>query len=354
MKLKKLLIVISILMIGALLSGCGGGRVIGATSWPGVSIDEDTIFVAYNTEVYALKEADGSLIWRYPEEPNARRAFFAAPAYAEGLLLAGDYANSLTALSPDTAAIKWAFNGAKSRYVGSPLLLDDMILAPNADHNLYALDLQGALKWKFEARQALWSQPISDGDVVYLASMDHYLYALALNDGSLKWESDMGGSMVGSPTLADGVLYVGTIGSEVVAVDAETGKDLWRFATTGEVWAQPVVHDGVVFFGDLRGTLYGLDAKTGAQFWKVENAGQVIGAAGILENGVVFATEQSGLKAFGFDGSPLWSLLINGKLYGSPKITDQYILVGVNEGDAIVVAVDFGGNQRWAFQPEKK
>jgi len=114
--------------------------------------------------------------------------------------------------------------------------------------------------------------------------LDHYLYALALNDGSVKWESDMGGAMVGSPTLADGVLYVGTIGSEVVAVDAETGKDLWRFATSGEVWAQPVVHDSVVFFGDLKGTLYGVDAKTGAQVWKVENAGQVIGAAGVLEN----------------------------------------------------------------------
>jgi len=353
MKSKKLLILISMLLVAALLSGCGG-QAVGATSWPGVSKDGDTIYIAYNTEVYAVKQADGSLFWRYPEEPNARRTFFAAPTFSEGLLLVGDYANQLTALSPETAAIKWTFTEAKGRFVGSPLIVGDTILAPNADHNLYALDLQGNLKWNFKARQALWSQPTSDGETVYLSSMDHYLYALSLADGSLIWEKDLGGAMVGSPTLADGALYAGTIGGEVVAVEAASGKELWRFATDGEVWAQPVAAEGGVYFGDLKGSLYGLNAETGAQLWKVENAGQVIGAAGILSDGVVFATEEAGIKAYSFDGKPLWSLQVNGKLYSGPVVTDEYILVGLNEGDAIVIAVDFGGNQRWSFQPEKK
>jgi outer membrane protein assembly factor BamB len=353
MKSKKLLILISMLVIGALLSGCSG-RAIGATSWPGVSVDGNTIFVAYNTEVYAVNEADGSPVWRYPEEPNARRTFFAAPAYAEGLLVVGDYSNQLTGLSPDTASVKWSFTDAKSRYVGSPLIAGDTILAPNADYTLYALDLQGALKWKFKARQALWSQPVTDGEKVYLASMDHYLYGLSLADGSLLWENDLGGAMVSKPTFADGVLYTGTVGSEVVAVDAASGKELWRFSASSEVWAQPVVAEGGVFFGDLRGNLYGLDAKTGAQVWKIENAGQVIGSAGVISDGVVFATEESGIKAYSFDGNPLWSLQVNGKLYSGPVVTSQYILVGVNDGDAILIAIDFGGNQRWSYQPVKK
>jgi len=38
-----------------------------------------------------------------------------------------------------------------------------MIYAPNADYNLYALDLKGQLQWTFEADQSIWGAPVSDG-----------------------------------------------------------------------------------------------------------------------------------------------------------------------------------------------
>ena len=44
-----------------------------------------------------------------------------------------------------------------------------------------SLDINGGLVWKFKAKNLLWSTPLVMNGVVYLASMDHYLYAIECN-----------------------------------------------------------------------------------------------------------------------------------------------------------------------------
>ena len=73
---------------------------------------------------------------------------------------------------------------------------------------------------------------------LYLASMDHYLYALDLNydTSSLEvdeagsrtlvaeplWSLDLGAAVAANPVLVDGVIYAGTIDGTLYAVDLET------------------------------------------------------------------------------------------------------------------------------------
>ena len=88
--MKKLFFPIAILIIlSVLISGCTGVGI--ASSWPGILVNEGTIFTSYSSGVYATSAENGSLLWRYPEKAG-KATFFAPPVItSDGQLILGDY-----------------------------------------------------------------------------------------------------------------------------------------------------------------------------------------------------------------------------------------------------------------------
>ncbi|HSM25791.1 MAG TPA: PQQ-binding-like beta-propeller repeat protein [Anaerolineaceae bacterium] len=348
---KKILILIMFSILALSLTACTG--MMNASGWPGISGDEDSVYVAYANQVYSLRLRDGSMNWRYPEKAEGARTFFANPAVNGSSVIVGDYKNSLTALDTQSGTIKWIFEGAKNRYIGGALVVGDTVLAPNADHNLYALDLNGNLKWTFTSRHSLWSTPIVNEDVVYLSSMDHYLYAIDIRSGSLIWEVDLGGAIVYSPSFDTDTIFVATLANEVIAIDAKNGSTKWNVLAEAGLWSQPIYHDGVVYYGDRVGKIFAVSAINGNVIWDYQMGEMVSGAPVVMENGVVFAGENGKLVALDFNGNILWTRSITGKLYTGPVIVDGLLVLGISQGSEVLKAYDFNGNEIWKFTPEK-
>lgn len=339
-----------VVILAGLLSGCRAA--LAATSWPGVSASDDTVYVAYANRVYAVNGANGALVWQYPQD-NERQTFFAAPTLSNGQVIVGDYSNVLVGLNADTGVEQWRFTGARGRWIASPIVVGDLILAPNGDSNLYALDLNGQEQWRFETEQALWSRPITNDGVVYQASMDHHLYAIDITNGEEVWSLDIGGALVYSPVIdEEGVLYMATLLNEVMAVDSSSGEVLWRNRYENRLWAQPAVHDGTLYLGDMAGNIYALQTSDGSQVW-TQNLGEnvsVTGSPAIIDDAVIFATEEDGLRAYSLDGSrALWTAQVNGKLYNGPVSVDDRLVVGVTGADHLLVAINQSGTEVWKF-----
>ncbi|HZW02922.1 MAG TPA: PQQ-binding-like beta-propeller repeat protein [Anaerolineaceae bacterium] len=342
--------ILLVALLAILLSGCG--TALAATSWPGVTASEDTVYVAYANRVFAINGDNGTAKWQYPQE-NGRQTFFAVPALSNGQVIVGDYSNVLVGLDASTGVEQWRFTGARGRWIGSAVVVDDLILAPNGDYNLYALNTNGQEQWRFHTDQALWAQPLSDGETVYQASMDHFLYAIDITNGQEIWSTDMGGALVYSPVMDEqGVLYAATLLDEVLAIDPQGGEILWRQKYDTTLWTQPAVHEGALYFGDLSGNIYALSTADGSQLW-TKNLGEgvsVTGSPTIIEDGVVFATEDNGLQAYSLDGSQvLWSFAVNGKLYNGPVIMDGRLVVGLTGADHLLVALNQSGSEVWKF-----
>jgi hypothetical protein len=214
MKPKNIMLILVVLIAAVLLSGCGGDA-FAASSWPSILVDEEISYVSYNQYVYALNVQDGQLRWRYPENGEAAKTFYAEPTLTEdGQLIVGSYNGSLYSLNPQTGTENWTFDQAGGRFIGAPLAQGSRIYAPSADHRLYALDLNGKEVWRFEGSQGpLWAQPLLDEErqQLYLPSMDHNLYAINPETGQLVWQANLNGSLVGTPVLEDGVLYTGAL-----------------------------------------------------------------------------------------------------------------------------------------------
>lgn len=356
MKKQRLLMLLPILALGLLLSACGSAAA--AASWPGLTVDEGSgqVFVAYNQHVYALQSENGVEQWRFPAEPQGFSSFAAPVLTSDGQLIAGGYDNKLYSINPETGAQNWVFSGATNRYIASVLSLSGSIFAPNADYKLYKLSEDGGLQTTFAARDPQWSQPVTDGSTIYVASMDHNLVALDSQSTDELWRLDLGGTVVGSPLLADdGLLYVGTLNQAVVAVNTTSHREAWRFETEGWVWASPIFVDGQVYVGDLDGIFYALDAASGNEVWRVDTGGAITGAPALFADNLYVVNEDGRVLSISLDGRsrelPLPEAY-RGSLYGTPVVAGEFLLIGLTNNPNLVVALDDTGAVAWAFAPQ--
>ena len=79
------------------------------------------------------------------------------------------------------------------------------------------------VKWEFQAKGQILSSPVAAGNIVYVGSNDHRLYAVELGSGEKKWEFKTEGRVVSSPAVSNGVVYFLSYDSNLYAVDAASG-----------------------------------------------------------------------------------------------------------------------------------
>ena len=360
MKRNRLFLFLSLLLLVSLTSACSRKGFTPA-DWPGTTVYDDTLYASNNTFIYAIDKS-GKEIDRFPTEPIKGITFFAAPALiGDDQLLVGSYGNNFYSFDLDNGYENWVFEN-NNRFIADALVLEGMIYAPNADGQVYALAAndEGQEVWRFSPNEKvsdnkpIWASPVSDGETLYVASMDSSLYAIDTQNGELRWQADLGAAAVNGPELGeDGMLYIGTFASEVLAFDKENGQLEWRTNTDQWVWGSPTVDEGLVYITDLGGTLYALDAESGKQSWQVSGEGAATGAPLVHEGSIYYVTEGGEIYAVNPDGVIRWTRSVeDGALYGSPILFGDLIVVKSAESETILYAYDFNGQSQWQFTPE--
>lgn len=365
---KKFIFVITILLGTVLLSACAGGAVRGS-SWPGLAADGKAAYLADGAFVYAVNLSDGKQLWKYPAERDAKLAFFSTPVVTpDGLVIVGsagtDY--SLIALNsndinPETSAPAeaWKFTGARDRWMAAPLVLENKLFAVNSDGNLYILDLQDGQSVKkasvVQIGGRLWSQPTTDGDRVYITSLDHSVFAVDANTYEILWHEDLGGAVPGSAVIGgDGMLYVGSLASQLERFDPVTGKHQPVLDAENWVWSTPSLDGDTLYFSDVDGNFYSFNTSTSSLNWKpVKPDGPITASPLIQDDHILLVTESGSIYAMGRDGDQLWPVEIGGKIYTTPVASGNLILVAPLETEFYLIALNHSGGTSWKFPPSE-
>ncbi len=357
-KKRNLQLLLLFVAFSFLLSACGGDEFI-PSSWAGLTPSEDgsRLYVAHNQGIYALDPASGILQLGYPAEADRGATYFAAPVItSDGQLLAGAYNNRLYSYNLASGAELWRFTQARGRYIDSPLLLNDVIYAPNSDGKLYALSLNGTLLATFESEKGLWSTPVTDGKAIFISGMDGIVYSLAPRTLAVNWQTDTGAAIVTAPVLSDdGLLYIGNFNSEVLGLNQRTGVVEWRATLNEMVWGPPALSEGLLYVGDLGGTFYAFEAG-GSQtpLWQLQLEGQLVGAPLVKEDTIYLTSAAGYLYAIDPNGTIRWARQTpESKLMGTPLALGDLILVSLLENDSILIAYDHNGTVQWQFTPDK-
>jgi outer membrane protein assembly factor BamB len=270
------------------------------------------------------------------------------------LIVVGNYAQVLYGLNSN-GDVKWQFKIENAHFVASPLIVEDFILAPASDGYLYALGVDGTQRWKYKTGSGLFAQPASDGNLVFQSGLDHIVYALRVSDGSLAWKTDLESSLMSAPVLdQNGALYVSTMAGNVVAVNSKNGRVQWTTPTEGSLWSSPVLGEGTLYVGNSDGKKAGkvlaISTADGRVTWKQDAGSPVVAGGVLIPDMVVFPTEGGSLTAWSLkDGKQEWTQTIGGKLYTTPAVSGDHLIVAVTQGDKLLQAVSFTGQIAWPF-----
>ena len=374
---KKFLFLSVILLAAVFLSGCTG-----AIAWPGLSATDEVAYLANTTAVYALDLNDeGRELWNFSGEKSGFSFFNTNPSLfvstpvvtPDGLVIILDSSNKhvMYAVDPDDIdednhpAIEWKFSDADGSWIAPPLIVDDRLFAPNSDGNVYVLDLQDGKSEKqaikvieiSESQQdeaRLWAQPVSDGERVFVTSLDKSVIAIDLATYGILWRiKDLGGAVPGGVAIGgDGMLYVGSLAKQLERFDPATGEHEPVLDTNGWIWGTPVVDGDNLYFGDVEGYFYSFNTSTGQlNFDPVKPDAAITSSPLVLGDLVLVATESGGIFSIDTDGSfDTWDKLnTDGKAYTTPVSAGGYVLVAYLESDYYLVAFDEDGDDQWMY-----
>ena len=114
--------------------------------------------------------------------------------------------------------------------------------------------------------------------IVYVGSLDNYMYALNAENGNVVWKTKTNGPIESSPGVADGAVFFvsqePTTGA-LYKLDAKNGAVMWNlsvpyvyiFQGGTEMLGSPSVAAGLVFTSSNLGTYYGVNETTGKILW---------------------------------------------------------------------------------------
>lgn len=372
-----------LLLLAFVLTACGG---VSGESWAGIAADTEAkaIYVAYNERVVALNPATGESLWRYSYE-NAK--FFAPPTVVDGTLYIGDYVGRLHCLDTATGEARWIYEPERRRVLG-PLSPDptDRVISPvtvgpelayigMGSRNVVAVSLTTHEKvWTFETDHGVWAQPLylpadaelgREQDVLYIVSLDHFLYALEPATGRVLWKKDLGAAAPGDPVYDPALnrLYIGTFVSELLAIDLNTHAIVDRFETQDWLWGAPWLDGDMLYFGDLSGTLYAVRTTEAGfeEVWSRELTEAAIRATPLVTDDliVVGARDKHIYALNKADGTNRWyeqtkSALLANLVYvpGDPDDPEAagLVIVGSDSGDELVYAYNLAtGSRSWRY-----
>ncbi len=195
--------------------------------------------------------------------------------------------------------LAWTFCTGASVF-SSPIVQNGMVYIASTDTTLTALDIQSAkMLWQIQADDAFFGTPALVNGTLYVASLSGVIYAINAQDGFVRWHTQLdtpGAKIWSSPAVANGLLIIGAASTlsenpkksgQVLAYDTTTGKLRWRVYVEqggkagGGVWSSPAIDtaSNTVFVGtgDPDDGVEALNLKTGHLLWHWRSVVQDVG-----------------------------------------------------------------------------
>jgi outer membrane protein assembly factor BamB len=373
MKFNRVLFLALAALVSTLLAACGP---VPLTNWPGLASDGKNVYLADGQFVYTVQVSDGkevkvqaadgnSVPLRFPATADGNVSIYGAPALTtDGQMIVGNASaqtnvHHLYSVDPTNDTQKWFFE-TPSVWLAGPITHGDAIYAANGNGKVYAFDLKGKKLWEaVVSKDALWTSPVTDGKTVYAATLAHDLVALDAATGNQLWKKTLDNAIIGAPALVDGKLYVGTLSGNLYAFDATEGNQLWLAQLQGSIWSTPVLDGTTLYVGtsnETAGKLFAIDATNGKSLRSpLDETGAIIASPLVLKDQIVYVTEDGYINFIdknGVDSFPAVKI-DNAKLYTTPMLVGDLILVAPMHTEFVLAAYNQKGVQQWKFIPTK-
>ncbi|MDD5598930.1 MAG: PQQ-binding-like beta-propeller repeat protein [Victivallaceae bacterium] len=184
-------------------------------------------FTGWNNPLFCLDAQNGDVIWQ-------SKVMIQSPPLVSSTLVyaAGEY-GMVYALDAQDGKVVWQKKVGAHWMVACPVLSGDLLYVSCPEEGkIIALDVRakGAPVWEFQTGRALVSpsgyrrggsqivsSPAVSGEIIYLAAVDGFLYALNKKNGKKLWSYNLGAPAFSAPVVSGKMLYVLTYDGNIFA-----------------------------------------------------------------------------------------------------------------------------------------
>ncbi len=204
--------------------------------------------------------------------------------------------------------------------LAAPVVFNDRIYVMDSKGLVSAFGLKnGKRLWKnnlkaniggFKQTKSRASGLAVDDNILYATTGFGGVFAMDAKTGKSKWRRVMESPIRIAPTVTDKMLLVQTVDNKLYALDKNNGQELWKFGVAQEDTviaggATPAydAEENAVIAGFSNGEIIVLNGTVGTPLWsamlvsnkQVSSSTEIntIGAAPIVENGVIYAISNS-------------------------------------------------------------
>ncbi|MBI5678636.1 MAG: PQQ-binding-like beta-propeller repeat protein, partial [Planctomycetes bacterium] len=188
------------------------------------------------------------LQWVYPVGSST-----STPAIGtDSTIYVGSYDSNLYAINPD-GTLKWKYKTDDTIESSPAVGTDGVIYVGSNDNKVYAINPDGTLKWSYTTKDNVASSPaVGTNSTVYVGSYDGNLYAIN-KDGTLKKDPppSLGNQIYSSPAVGSNeILYIGSRNDRYFySLDSNLGTR-WRLRLLDLIDSSPAIGgDGTVYIG---------------------------------------------------------------------------------------------------------
>lgn len=228
-----------------------------------------------DNQIYALDQNDGAVQWNEAGTVGLAGIFgVAAPAAAQGTVIAGYSSGELTAYRYENGRNLWSDALARTSISTSVATLSDIDADPVIDRGrVFALGQGGRMAaYELVTGQRIWelniagiATPVVSGEWVFVLTDDAKLLCIARPTGKVRWISQLAAfenvekkknpiSWTG-PVLAGNRLIAASTEGDVVSVSLEEGNSTTLVDLKEGVSLPPIVADGMLYILDNSGRI---------------------------------------------------------------------------------------------------
>ncbi|HET6240294.1 MAG TPA: PQQ-binding-like beta-propeller repeat protein [Acetobacteraceae bacterium] len=227
----------------------------------GLAVDQGTLYAVNGlAELVALDAAKGTVRWRKSTGTAAR----SAPTVADGRLFLTTIDDRLLAFATQDGRQLWTYQGTTTPTAvlgrAAPAYADGFVVAGFGSGEIAAVHADsGIVVWTDSLAAGTVSGTVADfstvrglitisNGVVYAISVGRLMVALDLHAGRRLWERSVAGQ--DSPWVADNWIFLVTLNQQMAAINRDDGRVAW--ATSLPRWEDPDKQkDQITWFGPV-------------------------------------------------------------------------------------------------------
>lgn len=225
-------------------------------------------FGGLDGQFYSVKASNGQIAWSTP----TKNENLSEPLVVDGIVYFMSGNNSVFSLDAKTGKQLWLYtrqdpSQLSIRGGSKPAYYNHSIIVGFSDGSVAALlSESGAVKWekvlnKNKRFKDIDSDPLIEGDYIYLTGYDDSTFCLRAATGESVWKSSVGG--YGSLSIIQERLYVPSSNSELAVLNKETGRKIFSYALSDGLPTGVSFLKGLAVFGESQGAIRFIDSRSG-------------------------------------------------------------------------------------------